>query len=288
MYYDLSMKFAVAVLAFAAPFGLAQTIPPAEVPSGKPLAFDVVSIKPSQPGEEWHFGFSPTGYSAAGVSLGVMILQAYFPFNMAGRENLVGAPEWVWKTNWDVEAKIAAEDMAAYKAAQHPFATNPIGQQLLQSMLADRFHLVIHRVPAEMEGYALTITKGGPRLKEAAPDEPQPSGSIPAPGGGYLTPYKRGDFPHMTFNSVTMSGFATQLRGTSGGAVVDRTGLTGRYDFTLSWHSSSPDERLGIVDSDDPDKLSHWNLGALGLRADHVKLPTEHIVIDSVDHPTSN
>jgi hypothetical protein len=82
-------KHVVSLCILVAPLAVAQSSAPANQPAAadaKPLAFDVVSIKPSQPGENWHFGFGPTGYSAAGVSLGVMILQAYFDFNMGGNQ----------------------------------------------------------------------------------------------------------------------------------------------------------------------------------------------------------
>jgi uncharacterized protein (TIGR03435 family) len=74
-----------------------------------------------------------------------------------------------------------------------------------------------------------------------------------------------------------------------GGQVVDHTGLTDRYGFTLTWLSSGPDEQhVGAISSDDPDKLSHWNFGALGLKAEQVKLPTEDLVIDHIEKPSPN
>jgi uncharacterized protein (TIGR03435 family) len=154
-------------------------------------------------------------------------------------------------------------------------------------MLADRFHLAVRMVSAEMDGYALVVAKNGPKLKEAAPDEPQPSGSIPMAGGGYMVPAQRDGLVRGQFHAVSMSTFATQLRG-NGVAVVDRTGLSGRYDFTLTWLSSDPDERVGFINFDDPEKLSHYDFGGLGLRAEHVKLPTVQIVIDHVERPSDN
>jgi len=86
-----------------------------------------------------------------------------------------------------------------------------------------------------------------------------------------------------------MTAFAQHLIGMGGGQVVDRTGLTGTYDFTLTWLSSGPDEQHeGAIASDDPDKLSHWNFGALGLKAEQVKLPTEDLVIDHIERPSAN
>jgi uncharacterized protein (TIGR03435 family) len=275
--------------------GAAPSVPAASSTTaarGKFAAFDVVSIKPARPdeSENWHFGFGPDGYSAAGVSLAWVIDQAYFAFNMGGKDAVSGAPDWVGKDKWDIEAKVAPEDLAEYQRERG--ATNiasPITQQMLQSMLADRCKLVVHRVPAEMPAFAIVIDKKGPKLTEAAPDEVRPSGSIPAPGGGFLVPYQRGETPQMKYYAVSMASFARQARGMAGGPVIDRTGLTGKYDFTLTWlRGLDPDEHEGAVSTDDPFPLSHWNFGALGLRVEKIQIPTEHIVIDHVEKPSPN
>jgi uncharacterized protein (TIGR03435 family) len=289
-------RFCIAAT-LSASLAVAQTATAPSVPApsstpatkSKPSTFDVVSIKPARRGENWHLGFGPTGYSAAGVTLGMVIYQAYFAFNIGGKDPVIGAPGWVGKDSWDIEAKVASEDMAEYQRERTRIdIANPVTQQMLQNMLADRCKLVVHRVPAEMPAFAIVIAKNGPKLTEAAPDEAQPSGSISAPGGGFLVPYRRGDTPHITFYAVSMSTFARQLRGMAGGPVIDRTGLTGKYDFSLNWLSQDLDEREGVVSSDDPDPLSHWNLGALGLRVERVQISTEHIVIDHIEKPSEN
>jgi uncharacterized protein (TIGR03435 family) len=268
-----------------------STPAPSSIPTvnKRPFVFDVASIKPARPGESWHFGFGPTGYSAGGVTLDMVIYQAYFGFNMGGRDAVSGGPGWVSKDTWDIQTKVAAEDIAQYQSERtRTDVANPIGRQMLQNMLADRCKLIVRRVPAEMPAFALVLAKNGPKLKEAAPDEARPSGSIPAMGGGFIVPYNRGESPHITFYAASMSAFAQHLRGMAGGPVIDRTGLTGRYDFNLTWLSLSPDEHEGAVSVDDPDPLSHWNLGALGLKVERVKIPTEHIVIDHIEKPSEN
>jgi len=255
----------------------------------KPPAFDVVSIKPERPGKFGHVGFDPTGYFATGVTLNLVIHQAYFAFNMCDKDSVVGAPDWVNKDTWDIETKVAPEDIAEYQRDHdNPDMPNPITRQMLQTMLADRCKLVVHRVPAEMPAYAIQIAKNGPRLTQASPNEPQPSGSIPFAEGGFLVPYQRGDTPHMNYYAVSMSTFAQSLRIRAHGPVVDRTGLTGNYDFSLTWLSLGPDEREGYTLPGDPFPLSHWNFGALGLRVERVQIPTEHIVIDHIEKPSEN
>ncbi len=253
----------------------------------KPHAFDVISIKPAQPGENWHFGFAKTGYSSAGVPVRTLIVQAYFPRNWNGK--ILAAPDWVGKDGLsEIEAKLDPADIDEWQKEVTQLS-QPLAQQLLQELLADRFKLVAHRVPSEAEGYALVVDKRGPKLTEAAPDEPRPDHGIPLQGGGYIVPYQRGEDPHVAFYGVTMAAFAQHLVGMGAGQAVDRTGLTGKYDFTLTWLSSGPDEQhVGAISFDDPDKLSHWNFGALGLRAEKIKLPTEDLVIDHIERPAAN
>lgn len=261
--------------------------PSAANSASKTYAFDVVSIKPAQPGESWHFRFGPTGYSAAGVTLSTVIYQAYFGMNMVGKDAVIGAPDWVEKDGWNIETKVAPEDLAEYQR-ERIRSDNPVNQQMLQNMLAERCKLTVHRVPAEMPAFAIVLAKDGPKLTEAAPDQPQPSGSIPAAGGGFLVPYHRGERPKVDYYAMSMSSFAQHLRGMAGGPVIDRTGLTGKYNFSLTWLSLEPDEREGAVSTDDPYPLSHWNFAALGLKVERIQIPTEHIVIDHIEKPSEN
>jgi uncharacterized protein (TIGR03435 family) len=159
---------------------------------------------------------------------------------------------------------------------------------MLQNMLADRCKLVVHRVPAEMPAFAVVLAKTGPKLTEAATDEAKPSGSIPFPGGGFITPYNRGERPRIGFTSFSMDAFAQFLRRLAGAPVMDRTGLTGKYDISLNWLSQGMDETEGVVSTNDPYPLSHWNFGALGLKVERVQIPTEHIVIDHIEKPSAN
>jgi uncharacterized protein (TIGR03435 family) len=283
----------VAVLSSSLSIAQTATVPaPSLTPTAneKSFVFDAVSIKPGHPGEPWHFSFGPTGYSASGVTLYTVIYQAYFDFNTGGRAPISGAPDWVNKDTWDIETKVVAEDIAQYQSGRTTtYMSNPIGRQMLQSMLADRCKLVVHRVPVEIPGFAIVLAKNGPKLKEAASNEVQPPGSFPAPGGGFVVPNQRGESPHVTFYATPMSAFVQRLRGMAAGApVIDSTGLTGNYDLNLTWLSLGPDEREGSVSTDDQDPLSHWNLGALGLKVERVQVPTEHIVIDHIEKPSEN
>lgn len=254
-----------------------------------PIKFDVVTIKPAAPGEQMVVSTRGDVVIADDVPMSAVIQFAYFGRKMGGMDAINGLPAWATSDRWDIEAKVAPEDLAVYR--QRPLRIDDPpdspGKLMLQAMLAERLHLVVHYISSEIDGYALTVAKGGPKLKVAAPNESKPFGSMSLPDGGYITPYQRGGFPHMVFTSATMDGFAARLPGTV--PVIDRTGLTGRYDFSLNWLSAGPDEEnVGAVDLGDSDPLRHWDLGALGLKAEHIKLPTEKIVIDHIDRPSEN
>jgi len=292
-----SIAFASLLVAAAAHSQVKHDPASGAVVTAKPSAaksqmkFDVVSIRPARPGESWHFGFRPDGFSAGATSVQSLVYMAYFTVNMSDDNAVSGAPDWARNDFWDVEAKLAPEDVAEYQKRSTGSGDGPdsVGRQLLQSMLADRFHLIVHRVPAQMDGYALVAAKGGLKMKEAAADGPRPPGSLPMPGGGFMTPRSRGEDSHFQFYAATMSGFVTAVLRGAGVPVVDRTGLSGKYDFTLNWISSgADDQRTSGAAGNGSDILSHIDLGALGLRLERIRLPTEHIVIDHVDWPTEN
>ncbi len=115
------------------------------------------------------------------------------------------------------------------------------------------------------KGFSATAGKRGPHLTQTKPDEILPEG-LKLPSGGVLVAYRRGEKPRMSFYGATMADFASHLSQSSGGhPVQDHTGLTGRYDFVVNWVADL-DSRMpeGVISSDDPYPLSHWDIEALG------------------------
>jgi uncharacterized protein (TIGR03435 family) len=222
--------FAVAPLALAqnaAPTG------PATTPV-KPLAFEIVSIRPSKPGSNWMIGWrtTPDGYRVTGQSMRSTIMIAYFPQGTAfwSKERLSAAPSWI-DDLYDIDAKISEADLAEWQKQGLTLDKKEMLQQLLQTMLADRCHLVVHHVPgAELPGYSLQPGKHGPHLTEIKPGEILPQG-VSLGDGGVLVPWNRGEVPRMSFYGATMAEVARHLsQGSKGHPVQDHTGLTGRYD----------------------------------------------------------
>src|SRR6185437_12371953 len=137
--------------------------PPSPAPvAATALAFDVVSIRPSARTDgAYGFPSPPDGYSAMSVPLRKIIESAYSKFD----DNLVvGGPSWVDSANFDVEAKFAPADVgAAQKLSPEQRSA------LLQPVLIDRFHLVVHHETRQIPVFFLTVSKQGAHLEAQTP-----------------------------------------------------------------------------------------------------------------------
>lgn len=191
-----------------------------------------------------------------------------------------GGPQWTDSDHYDILAEV-------------PNGVRPNRDEqmsMLRKLLIDRFRLTFHRTQKEFAIYALTVAKNGPRLKEstvspdATPEGPPPLAFILSPGDARLPG-----------RNTTMAELASVLqRASLGRPVVDRTRLSGRFDFDLEW---SPDESQfdGIVSrlSSVPDSELKPDLfraieQQLGLRLEETKGPVEALIIDRVERPSEN
>jgi uncharacterized protein (TIGR03435 family) len=146
---------------------------------------------------------------------------------------------------------------------------------MMQSLLADRFHLVVHRETRPVRVYALTVDKGGLKMKAAPPN---PGGGVSVHmGGGAAAMSAKGGTVGILVNQFLNSGILDR-------AVVDRTGLTDTYDFNIEYTVSGPGDSgdLSAVDI-----FSAFPL-QLGLRLTPDTVPMDVIVIDHAEPPTEN
>ena len=152
----------------------------------KPMAFDVVSIRSSAPGSPWGgVQVLPDGYRAWGIGLWATVADAYFPSELYTPDRLLGQQPWMSSEKYDIEAKGAPVDVAEWQRQSNFKQQKVMLQAMLQTMLAERCKLVVHRIPAEISGYALVVGKDGPKFKETKPGKTIPSG-IPLPDGGVM------------------------------------------------------------------------------------------------------
>jgi len=182
-------------------------------------------------------------------------------------------------------------------------------QEMMQSLLKDRFHLVYHRVPKEIPAYTLQIAKGGPKMKAAAPaDGPKPSLPVPYTLDGNGFPQLPAGYTlsqgtvsqgvvRMAFRMMSPAQLVARLtRGVI--PMMDETGLTGPYDFTLEYSGQSLIQLLGatsrssapVGDATDPAPDIFAALEKqLGLKLVKSTTTIQIFVIDHLDKmPTEN
>ena len=174
---------------------------------------------------------------------------------------LEGGPAWLDSDAYDIAATTG--DSADISHDQY--------RALLKAMLADRFHLKVHWETREGTVYALILAKSGAKLTESPDPSKQPG----------LNTNRQHHQGRMTANNAPVSYLSSNLGNQLGRPVVDKTGLQGKYDWTLVW-DPDPSE-----DSTMPTLFTAVQ-EQLGLKLDPQKGPVETLVIDSVDRPSEN
>ncbi|HUP02632.1 MAG TPA: TIGR03435 family protein [Bryobacteraceae bacterium] len=187
-------------------------------------------------------------------------------------------------------------------------ATAEQGRTMLQSLLAERFHLKAHWEQKDAAGWVLVVGKGGARLKVSAAGEPPDEEQRPHtslnrdffvmvppgyPANGILTFGNGGILFSTVGGRATMAMLAQELMRKLGEPVADETGLNGKYDFTLYWAKEQPDPSWGPERLPPPEDLPLPTLSqalrTLGLDVERRKVPVKVLVVDSVDKtPTGN
>jgi uncharacterized protein (TIGR03435 family) len=279
----------VAWIALAAPVIFAQaTAGPQLAPAptqtarpAQPLAFDVVSIKQNKSDGGGGLGRStPDG----DVNINSLLAYQIGPAYGVEPDNIYGLPDWAKNNRYDIQTKVAAEDIEAYRKlhrSEH--------RRMMQAVFEDRLKLKAHLVSKEVPMYQLVIAKGGPKLHEAKPGDTYADG-IKAPDGTPIgaagARMGRGSY---TGQQITVSALLNWLKGATGRPVVDKTGLTGKYDITLRW---TPDLGPSTPDSAPPDETLPTIFGALedqlGLKLEPTKGTIPTLIIDHIEPPTEN
>jgi uncharacterized protein (TIGR03435 family) len=192
---------------------------------------------------------------------------------------IVGGPAWLGTERYDITAK--PEDAANQEQVK----------LMVQALLADRFKLEFHRETKELPTYALVVGKGGPKLKKYVETDGDSSGSGGGGRGGMMRMMGRG---HFEANGVPVSALANQLAQALGRSVIDKTELTGNYDFKLDW---TPDENQpGIGPAGDnhaPAPADGASIFAavqeqLGLKLEGSKGPVEILIVDRAEKASEN
>jgi uncharacterized protein (TIGR03435 family) len=235
--------------------------------------FEVVSVKPSagDPGRLGRgiFTFPGGRIRANQCPLYYLITQAFEIQSF----QIVGGPRWIHEDRFDIDAKPPAGSNASRSNPRNPnLPPNPEQRLMLQALLADRFHLRYHRETREGPVYLLVRT-GKPLNLQPAKD-PNQYPWVGGVAGGAIT----GD--GLAATNATMALVATRLSGALERPVIDRTGLTGAFDFKAEYRTGDPN----------PDLISSLlaSVQPLGLKLAAAKGPVETLVIDSAEKPQAN
>lgn len=254
------------------------------VQSPDSLRFEIVSIKPSTRTNSSTIRVLPNGFEAIGFPLGATLLLAYFPPPFYKHDSqLRGYPSWIFDDIYDIEARVSPADATQWQALnQDVFMFRPavVLQSLLRKVLAERCGLRVHNVDSKSTGYALTVGKRKKTSITLDSSESHPSQGDVVPGGGFQSRSVEGGDEVRTFYQTTMPGFAEWLNLTSSYPIVDRTGLTAKYRFSIR---HTPPE-----DSADPVQIVPWRLDEIGLKLVKEEITVKTLYIDQIQRPSPN
>jgi uncharacterized protein (TIGR03435 family) len=244
--------------------GITWSAPEAQLQDQPRPTFDVASIKPVAPpypsgGGPWtvnHGRFRAqiaSARSVIGWAYNLMPVQVH------------GGPDWIDRQLYEFDAE-----------AEKPDAGPDQVMAMVQTLLADRFKLVVHRETQEMAVYTLVLGKNGSKMQEAKDGR---KNYINWTGPG-----------HVTFTECGMRGLINVLSGTLGNPVLDKTELKGYYDFSLAFTNPRflRSQSGGQLPTDsDPDLFTAVQ-EQLGLKLEMQKNPVDILVIDHIEMPSPN
>lgn len=239
-------------------------------PEPKLRAFEVAAIKLSKP-DDPHHGWHGTNdrIFIENYSLRRLIRSAY---GLKSDLQVIGGPDWSGKQAFDIEAKIDEADVDKMHNMS-PEERQKARNEMLQSLLAERFQLKARVDQRVMLVYALVVAKSGPKLAPAAPS---------APGKGHGISVDNG---HMVATDISMSSLADDLAyapETGDRVVLNHTGLTGEYDFKLNW---TEDPGTGVPpDSEFPGLFTALE-EQLGLKLESQKGSVPVVIVESAAKP---
>ena len=255
------------------------------------MTFDVASVRENKD-IDLRAGFTvggqfvphTTNFRATNWDIENLITFAYG----VDRYQLLGVPKWPWPTMFMIEAKGDAE--ADAKLARLTNEEQLAEQRhMLQALLEDRFNLKTHWETKEGDLYNLEVEKGGPHLH--ADGSMPPSGEELKMFGDHPVPplYQRNDGQGYDFvaHGCSIDHLAVLLTGQFGRPVINKTRLTGNYDFVLKYKGRWDRDR----NADDMDPMPPMDRALreeLGLKVEAVKGPVKLLVIDHIDKPSQN
>ena len=249
--------------------------PPVQLPpmaANADPSFEVATIKPSKPDDQRKaFIVQGNQFHIINQPLTQIISFAYD----VQAKQVIGLPEWAESDKFDIDGKPDGEGA-------------PSGKQwkvMIQKMMADRYKLAFHKDKKELSVYVLSVSKAGAKLTK---NDSAPNG---LPGLFF-----QGGLGRLNVRNALMSDFTGLMQSVVlDRPVVDQTGLTGRFDFTLNW--TPDDSQFGGMgakippptdSADAPPNLYTAIQEQIGLKLEATKAPADVMVIDHVEKPSAN
>ncbi len=245
------------------------------IPTRTPKQFEVATVKfilAGPPGG----GRGPPGHGS--ISIVNLPLKGIIANSFRTAGKLVFGPAWLSTTHYDIVGK-----------GPDPKASNPEVWEMMRSLLVDRFKLKYHLESREFPIFALVVAKGGPKLGK--PEDGPCATAIRAgqPCGDILYPPFAVRIVNMPIGALSASiGRGVPDRR----PIVDKTGLTGKYDATVRWmpDEMKPEDLANIPEDQRPEDVSLFTAleQQLGLKLEAQKDQLQVVVIDSIEKPSAN
>jgi bla regulator protein blaR1 len=255
--------------------------------NGNPkYAFEVATIKPSDPKADGSsMLMNGTSFNAQNMPLFNVVAFAY---DARSDSQVIGAPDWVKNVRFDIHAK---EDPATAEALQKlsPEESRKQIELMLQALLAERCHLKIVRETGERPVYALVVKTGGILLKasDTASLPEHSAQNEPKLMQHGIRMNGQGNLQGMSVSTEILADVLAHMPEAEGRPVIDRTGLTGNYDFTLKWTPDMPGPGGPPPDSSGPTLFTALQ-EQLGLKLEPQKGTVEVLRIESIERPGEN
>ena len=240
----------------------AQSIPPHPLTQPTAVGFEVATIKPTSPNDPRVGLFRQPGgrFTAVGMPL-ISLLQEAFGVSVV---QISGGPNWIRTRRWDVQVR--AENVAGLIPVDE-------FRGMLRMLLEDRFQLKAHRETTDRAAYELTIDKSGLKLKASVDD------GLP----GTIRSVRR----EFSGKKLPISRLVERLSQELQQPVVDKTGLTDRYDITLTW-TSEPGASFDAATSGEEHTVFESLQEQLGLKLVRTREAIQILTIDQVKSPSEN
>jgi uncharacterized protein (TIGR03435 family) len=231
-------------------------------------AFEVATIKPSPPDANGR-GIRVQGMNVSTLNW-TLTDMVTFAYDLHAHQ-FIGAPAWTTSEKYDITGKPDAEGQPSSDQVKF----------LLRKLLASRFQLTFHKEQRVLPVYTLSVAKGGAKISKNDPKNETTGIVFRAPGSVLLNNVTMGDFCRMLQNAALDR------------PVVDQTGLTGKYDFSLVW---TPDQLQAPIPNTNalaptdnaPPGLYAATQEQLGLKIEAARLPIDVLVVDKLEKPSDN